>query len=257
METRKTTGIAYNVGNWPLDPAKSTIIFIHGSGGSKTLWDGLVVSPSGRVNTVALDLPGHGESDGTGKTSVKAYARLVEAFIREINAPHPIPCGLSLGGAIVQQLLLDYSDCFCGGILVGTGARLRVLPTIFEKIENDYDGFIKTMPALAASKKTDRKLLEPLMEKRAKCAPDVVSGDFRACDEFDVMDRLSGIVVPVLIISAEDDLLTPPKYGDFLEKNIPNADRAHIMDAGHLAPVEKPQEITLAILKYLDRRIKM
>ncbi len=82
----------------------------------------------------------------------------------------------------------------------------------------------------------------------------MASGDFRACDEFDVMDRLSAIVVPVLIISAEDDLLTPPKYGDFLEKNIPNADRAHIMDAGHLAPLEKPQEVTQAIFKFLDRQ---
>ena len=253
MKAHETSGIAFNVGNWPLDPAKSTLIFIHGSGGSKTLWDGLVTSLAGRVNTVALDLPGHGGSEGAGKTSVKAYTRLVEAFIREINAPNPIPCGLSLGGAIVQQLLLDYNDRFGGGILVGTGARLRVLTTIFETIENDYDGFVKTMPALAASKKTDRKLLEPLMEERAKCAPAVVSGDFRACDEFDVMDRLPAIGVPVLILSAEDDLLTPPKYGDFLEKNIPNADRAHIMDAGHLAPIEKPQEVTQAILEFLDR----
>ncbi len=253
MEARKTTGMAYNVGNWPLDPAKSTILFIHGSGGSKTLWDGQVVSLAGRVNTVALDLPGHGESDGTGKSSVKAYTRLVEAFISEINAPNPIPCGLSLGGAIAQQLLLDWGDRFCGGILVGTGARLRVLPTIFETIENDFDSFLKTMPALAASKKTDPKLLEPLSKTSAKCAPAVVSGDFRACDEFDVMDRLSAMVVPVLIISAEDDRLTPPKYADFLEKNIPNASRAHIMDAGHLAPVEKPQEVTQAILKFLDR----
>jgi len=128
-----------------------------------------------------------------------------------------------------------------------------VLPTIFETIENDFDSFLKTMPALAASKKTDPKLLEPLSKTSAKCAPAVVSGDFRACDEFDVMDRLSAMVVPVLIISAEDDRLTPPKYADFLEKNIPNASRAHIMDAGHLAPVEKPQEVTQAILKFLDR----
>ena len=53
MEARKTTGIAYNVANWPLDPAKSTLIFIHGSGGSNTLWDGQVASLAGRVNTVA------------------------------------------------------------------------------------------------------------------------------------------------------------------------------------------------------------
>jgi pimeloyl-ACP methyl ester carboxylesterase len=56
----------------------------------------------------------------------------------------------------------------------------------------------------------------------------------------------------VLIISAEDDRLTPPKYGLFLERGIPGAVRRHIMDAGHFVPIEKPQEVNAAIAAFLD-----
>jgi pimeloyl-ACP methyl ester carboxylesterase len=58
--------------------------------------------------------------------------------------------------------------------------------------------------------------------------------------------------MPVLIVSAEDDQLTPPKYGLFLEKNIPSAVRCHVRDAGHFVPIEKPLELNAAIQSFLD-----
>jgi pimeloyl-ACP methyl ester carboxylesterase len=59
--------------------------------------------------------------------------------------------------------------------------------------------------------------------------------------------------VPVLVITAEEDRLTPTKYGIFLEEKIAKASRVHIQDAGHLVPAEKPEEINMAIEDFLDR----
>jgi pimeloyl-ACP methyl ester carboxylesterase len=157
-----------------------------------------------------------------------------------------------LGGAIVQQLLLDFADRFEAGILIGTGARLKVLPAIFEAIENDYTGFVEMICKLASSEKTDAKVSQPFRDDLIKCKPEVTFGDFQACDEFNVMERLPEISVPALVISAEDDKLTPAKYARFLEDGIPNAARKHIHDAGHIAPLEKPQEVNQAIIEFLD-----
>jgi pimeloyl-ACP methyl ester carboxylesterase len=82
--------------------------------------------------------------------------------------------------------------------------------------------------------------------------PKVTYGDFQACNQFNVIERLDEIRVPVLVISAEDDKLTPPKYARFLEDGIPNATRKHIHDAGHIAPMEKPQEVNQAIIAFLN-----
>jgi pimeloyl-ACP methyl ester carboxylesterase len=253
MQERKTNGIGYLAGDWPLDPEKSTIVFIHGAGGSSLFWQAQVKGLVARANTIAIDLPGRGRSGNEGRNTVEDYAEAVVVFIKEINAPNPIPCGLSMGGAVTQQLLLDYQDLFKAGVLISTGSRLKVTPVIFETIEKDYHEFVNMIGKLAASKNTDPGLVEPFQQDTARCKAETTHGDFRACDSFDASNHLSSIEVPVLVVTAEDDRLTPPKYGDFLEKHIKNASRAHIKDAGHIVPIEKPDEINKAILKFLDQ----
>jgi pimeloyl-ACP methyl ester carboxylesterase len=106
---------------------------------------------------------------------------------------------------------------------------------------------------MAASPHTDRKLLEPVLEDTARQDPRVVLGDFRACDSFDVRERISEIQKPVLVISAEDDLMTPPKFGKYLAENIPEASWVHQHQAGHLVSVEKPDEVNQAIRELVKK----
>ena len=65
------------------------------------------------------------------------------------------------------------------------------------------------------------------------------------------MGRLEEIAEPVLVLSAEDDLLTPPKYAQFLCKGIPGSKNVHIARAGHLSPVEQPDAVNQAIREFL------
>jgi len=253
MLERKTNGIAYLAGDWPLDPQKSTIIFIHGAGGSGVFWQAQVEGLAERANTLAIDLPGHGKSDGEGKDKVEDYARAVASFMKDIDISNPILCGLSMGGAITQQLLLDYRDQVKAGVLISTGSRLKVAPVIFETIEKNYSDYVDMVCSVAASEKTDPGLLALFREEAARCKPEIAHGDFRACDRFDVTDRLAAIDVPVLVVTAEDDKLTPPKYGATLEKGIKNASRAHIIAAGHIVPMEKSDEINKTIMNFLDQ----
>ncbi len=253
MVQREANGIAYVASEWPLEAAKPTVICIHGAGGSHVLWQGQVAGMAEKANVVAVDLPGHGESAEDGMGSIEDYARAVADFIRAIDAPYPVPCGLSMGGAITQQLLLDRPELCRAGVLIGTGARLRVMPVILQTIEQNFAGYIDSFIAFAASEKTDPERLRPIAEATARCRPAVALGDFKACDAFDVMGRLPSIQAPVLVITSEEDKLTPPKYGAFLEEKIPNATRVHIQEAGHLVPAEKPDEVNRAILNFLGR----
>ena len=252
MEERSSGGIGFITGKWPLDKGRSTLVFIHGSGGSAHFWRAQVEGLAEKVNTLALDLPGHGRSQGTGRETVKAYTADVLDFVDQLDLPSPLPCGLSLGGAITQQLLIESGDRFGGGLLIGTGGRLKVMPIIFETIENDYPGFVEMMSKLSAAENADPAAVQIFIEDLVRCAPEVVSCDFGACNRFDVMARLGEINVPVLVVSADEDQLTPPKYADFLESAIPYATRAHIQNAGHIAPLEKPQAVNRAIIEFLD-----
>lgn len=251
MMIRRDEGIAYATGTWPLNPHRPSIVFLHGSGLTKELWHDQIDALSAQVNTLALDLPGHGASDGPACEHVEDYAAHAMRFIDALQLPQPIPCGLSLGGAIALQMLLDDPHALAGGILIGTGARLRVHPAIFEAIAQDYQRFADGTGLYGPSPRTDADRLGPIKKMAATGPPATCLQDFRACDRFDVMDRLAEIKLPVLIINGEDDPLTPPKYSDYLEAHITHAHRVSVAAAGHMVPVERPEAVNTGIMAFV------
>jgi pimeloyl-ACP methyl ester carboxylesterase len=255
VENRETGGIGFTCGHWPLDPEKPTLVFIHGAGSNHAFWNPQITYFSQIVNAVAVDLPGHGASPGPGKEKISEYADAVLNFIDRIQAPRPIPCGLSMGGAITQQLLVSHPDRFPAGILINTGARLKVLPSIFDTIAKNYNDFITLLFSFAISPKSDAETLRAVIMASTACLPAVASGDFRACNTFDVSAELGSIEVPVLVLAASDDRLTPVKYGAFLADSIKHAELITIEGAGHFSNLEKPLAVNQAIENFLIRKL--
>lgn len=126
-------------------------------------------------------------------------------------------------------------------------------PFIFDAIKNDYKGYLNAVPAFAASGKTDLVKLASFMTESAKCPPEVAYGDFTACDRFNVTEKLSSITTPVLILTAEDDKLSLPKFGSYLKDHINNASIAEIKDAGHLSPIEQPEAFNRAVIDHMKQ----
>ena len=83
-------------------------------------------------------------------------------------------------------------------------------------------------------------------------APEVVYGDWVACDTFNVMDRLGEIHVPTLVLVGAKDMMTPPKYAGFLAQGIKGASLVTIEGAGHSPMLDKPAEVAAAIQPFLD-----
>jgi len=253
MQNRMSGSIGFNTAYWPLDKTKPTLVFIHGSSQNYFFWQSQVQNLGDVANTIAIDLPGHGTSPGPGKDLVTDYVQAVLDFIDKEKISHPIPCGLSLGGAVTLELLISHGERFPAGILMNTGARLKVNPLIFETIQKDFAKFIESIVAMGISDKSDADVLRPLIQEVSACAPEVASGDYLACNRFDVMDKLHLIKTPVLVLTATDDVLTPAKYGRHMGEKIVGATLHSIEDAGHLSPLEKPDEVNRAIRRFLQQ----
>ena len=253
MITRKINGISCLAAKWPLDSAKATLVFIHGAGGTGKFWQAQIEGLAAAANTVAIDLPGHGLSGASGYDTIEDYALATAELIKTLEAPAPIPCGFSMGGAITQQILLDYPDLARAAILICSGATMPVGSAIFESIQNDYNGFVDFLCKIAASKKSAPGVVRSFRDDLLKTKAETTLGDFTACNRFDVTTRLSSIAVPVLIVTAEEDKLTPSQHGEALVRAIKNSTRTHIHDAGHIVAVEKIAEVNQTILQFLDQ----
>jgi pimeloyl-ACP methyl ester carboxylesterase len=252
METKEINGIYYNAGPLPLNPGNHTIIFIHGAANSRKLWNRQLPEISEYVNTLALDLPGHGKSGGPGMDTISGYADVVLKFITDLKVKKPLLCGLSMGGAITLEVLIRENTPVRGGILINTGARLRVAPGFFGAIEKDYAAFLGTFEKFALSESSHPECLRELMEDASALEIKTALDDFHACNSFDIMDRLSEIDLPVLILTAEEDRISPPRYGTYFEEKISNARRVHIENASHFSPLEQPGPVNRAIIDFVE-----
>lgn len=244
-------GLSGLVGRWPPEPGRPTLLFIHGSGGAAVMWGPQLEGLARVATTVAVDLPGHGDSPGPGCSSVAAYAAAVAEAVTRAGLGPVVACGLSLGGAIVQQLLLDHPTWLTAGILCSTGAKLKVAPAILQAVRADYPAFVASQASWMVAPGGDPSVLAGLLAATAALPPEVTAGDFEACDAFDVRARLGSINRPVLVLSGADDGLTPPTYSDYLAARIPGARRVQLAAAGHLVPLEQPAGFNAAVQAFM------
>ena len=139
-------------------------------------------------------------------------------------------------------------------MLIGTGARLRVLPQILDGIIKDKEATVRSTGDFAFSKKASVELKAKAIEETMQCSAEVIHKDFTACDKFDVMDSIGSLSTPTLIICGTDDVLTPPKYSRYLNEVIPGSRLVLIEDAGHMVMMEKPIEVSNAIEEFVKGR---
>jgi pimeloyl-ACP methyl ester carboxylesterase len=66
------------------------------------------------------------------------------------------------------------------------------------------------------------------------------------------MERVPGISQPTIVITGAEDRMTPPRYAQFLADNLPNAELHLVPGSGHMVMLEKPQEVTLLLRRFLD-----
>ena len=231
-----------------------TLVLVHGAGGSHLHWPPeLRRMPAATV--YALDLPGHGRSEGPSYDTVRDYAASVVAFIRAVGIGKTVIVGHSMGGAIAQLLALDFPEYINGVVLVGSGARLCVATSILEGIRDNFEEAVGLITRLAWSSGTDPALIELGQRALLETGPDVLRGDFVACDRFDVMHRLGEIEVPTLIMGGKADQLTPVKYAHFLAEHIPNSRCAIIEGGGHMVMLEYPRDVAKEINGFLENAL--
>ena len=228
------------------------LVLVHGAGGNIYHWPpGLRRLPEHDV--YALDLPGHGKSEGPGRDSIEDYVQVVHDWAQAMNLPPFVIAGHSMGGAIAQTFAWQHPEMLKGMVLVATGAKLRVHPKILDGIRSDLEGVGKLLVDWAYGPRATPGQKRQFLKHFTAVDTEVMYGDWAACNVFDIRDRLPHISVPTLVVAGSMDMLTPEKYGRYMAENLPNADFALIPGAGHMLTQEQPQLLINAIRGFLDR----
>lgn len=202
----------------------------------------------------AVDLPGH--PHGHPCPTIDGYVQWLNTYVVAKGYKDLIITGHSLGGAVALLYGLTYPDDVKGLICVGSGARLRVDPVHLENLEKAMAGPQQMQTAAIEAfyplSRIEPELAHTILYRVQENGLPVILNDLRACDQFDMMDRLHQIEVPLLAVCGTDDDLTPCKYAHYLAHNMPHARAVAIQGGTHFVHAEKPTEVNQAMAEFLS-----
>jgi pimeloyl-ACP methyl ester carboxylesterase len=224
--------------------ARPPVVLIHGAGGHHLYWPPQVRRLQGQ-RMLALDLPGHGKSSGTGHQTIEAYASEVAQFIQSIGLSTAVLLGHSMGGAIALEMTSRNPKRVLGLGLLATGARLPVAPEILQAAANPatFLEAVALLGELSFAPQTSLALRRLGTARLRETRPSVLHGDLLACNAFDMTARLADMAVPTIILCGAEDNMTPPKYSAFLQARIHGASLNILPGAGHMVMLEQPDEV--------------
>ncbi|HEX7439617.1 MAG TPA: acetoin dehydrogenase dihydrolipoyllysine-residue acetyltransferase subunit [Caldimonas sp.] len=236
---------------------QTPVLFLHGFGGDLDNWLFNLDAAAAAAPVIALDLPGHGQSDARlpGGASLAELAGFVLHFLDRIGVERVHVVGHSMGGAIAAQMALAAPQRIASLVLVATaglGAEInsgytegfvgaatrRELKPVVEQLFAD--------PALVS-----RQMLDDLLKyKRLDGVSQVLAelnaklfGGGRQAEQ--PVAQLAGSGVPMTLVWGREDRIIPAAHA----ANAPAGAKVQVLgDAGHMVMMEKAGEVNALIL---------
>jgi len=245
-------------GGKPFDPAQPAIVFIHGASFDHTAWKLQTRYFAWHDHGVlALDLPGHGRSEGPMLESIEEMADWVVRVLDAAGVEQAALVGHSMGGLVALDAAARHPTRVRALALLGCAYPMRVNPDLLEAARQNQHvamdltntwGYgpqaqtgVHRVPGLWMMR-TGLRTLE-------QAGDGVLHNDMRACDSYRAAEeRAPDIACPTRFILGDRDLMTPVKAARALAARIDGAEVVVLAGTGHIMMEEAP-DATLDALK--------
>jgi 3-oxoadipate enol-lactonase len=255
---RAVDGAVLNCVERPGPSEAPLVLMIHSLGCDHRVWDMVAARLPNRV--ASYDIRGHGLSAATPGATMERHAADALALLDALGADRGVLCGLSIGGLIAMEAALAAPGRVAGLVLADTAARIGsreryearaarvrkggIAAVAEEQVERWFaSGFADREPGLVAA-------LHAMLQ-RQPVEGYLAAVEALACADLEL--RPAAIACPTLCLVGAEDRSTPPEQVAALAALIPGAEFAVIEGAGHLPPVEAPEETATHILRLLRR----
>ncbi len=244
-----------------LEAAKPTIVFVHGAGLDHSSW-GLQSRYFGYHgwNVLAVDLPGHGRSDGPPLATVGEMADWVFRLLDALKIDKAAVVGHSMGSLAALECAARQPARVANIALIGTAYPMRVSDAFLEAAkENRQDAFDMlniwghaSQVALGGNPSPGMWMYGDTLARLARLAPGVLYSDLRACHDYSGGEAAAAKVkCPVLFLLGRRDQMTAAKAGLAFAQKVPGARVVQVDPSGHTLMAESPDATLDALIDFL------
>ena len=248
-------------GGKPLDAKLPAVVFIHGAEHDHCVWvlQSRYLAHHG-YGVLALDLPGHGRSDGPPLASVEAIADWIPALLDAAGVAKAALVGHSMGSLAALDCAGRHPERVGRIALIGAAYPMRVSPELLDATKND-EPLAQAMVNIWSHSAYAHYPSNPgpgfwvmgenlrLMQRQR---PGVMHVDFAACDAYAAgMERAAQVSCPALLVLGKRDVMTPARSGRELAKAVKGARVVEVAGSGHALMAEKPDDVLDALIPFL------
>ena len=250
-------GRAVYVGNGSGHPGADadSVVFVHGAGMDHTVW-ALPARYFARqgLSVVAVDLPGHGRSEGPPFDRVDAMADWLGKVLDALAIPKTAVVGHSMGSLVAYRFAATMPDRCRALVLLGTSAPMPVTDPLLNAARDNHHAAIDMANTWSHSQGTLGANANPGVWMLAagerlleRSAAGVFHADLTACNTFDANGDIA-IDGPVLVIAGNDDMMTPARAGLDVARTLARARVVRLEGCGHAMLNECPNEVLDALI---------
>ncbi len=212
---------------------------------------------------IRLSNRGMGQTDiPPGVLTMRTMADDAVGLLRELGIERAHVLGISMGGNVAQELVLNHPQVVQGLVLGCTNCGpMHSVPQSAETLARlgslwnlPPDERVRLfMSALVSPEfwESDREFMDEMIELHMSTSSQAFGRQFGAIASFDSYDRLPQIEAPSLIIHGDKDVIIPVENAEVLRERIPGAQAEIIPGAGHQFFWEKPEESAKALVEFL------
>lgn len=267
----KLDGLFAYTGGRPFDAALPCVVFIHGAQHDHSVWilQSRYLAHHGRA-VLALDLPGHGRSEGPPLPTVEAMADRIATALAPLATRRFMLAGHSMGSLIALEVARRLHERIAGVALIGTAAPMRVSDALLAATRDDPPAALQMINVWSHSASIAPFAVRPgnpgpgfnvvwenlrLMERIARVnGPAVLPTDFAACNAYaGAFDAARALACEALFVLGAADQMTPPKAAQALIDACPRKTVVTLPATGHALMSENPDAVRDALQMFAAR----
>jgi pimeloyl-ACP methyl ester carboxylesterase len=248
-------------GSRAFDSALPTIVFVHGAVHDHGVWalQSRYFAHHGR-NVLAVDLPGHGRSEGEPLASVAAIADWLVALLDSLAIERAALVGHSLGALAVLDAAGRHPRRVQRIALLGPSVPMPVSEDLLDAARRDDHLALELIigwsfsaaDQLGGNRLPGVWMTGNAMRLMERLRPGVLYVDLRACHDYaDGLGAAAGVRGPALLILGQRDLMAPTKNAEALIAALREKRVVTIPDCGHSLMAEAPDAVLDALREFL------
>jgi pimeloyl-ACP methyl ester carboxylesterase len=241
--------------------AQPTVIFVHGAGNDHSVWSlqSRYFAHHG-CNVLAVDLPGHGRSEGGALGTVEALADWIAALADAAGAARYALVGHSMGALAALEHAARFSARVTRVALLGPAVPMTVSDALLDAAARDQPKACEMItgwsysPAkqLGGNRLPGVWLTGQTLRMMERGTPGVLHTDLRACHAYaDGLASAAAVSCPALLLMGARDLMAPVRNAAPLRDALRDVRSVVLPDTGHAMMSEQPDAVLDALRGFL------